>query len=103
MAKDAPDFLDDVLRPDAGGVVQPDDSGALPVMAVGGRAASSAEIEARAAAIEADALRHFIPFIEQDGGFVWTSEQREEMAALGIEPDILELALLQEEQERRVP
>jgi hypothetical protein len=95
---EASDLVDEML---SGGdaVMQPKD-GVMPVMAVGRRAKSSAEIEARANEIQNDPLRGFIPFEESDGTFSWTAPQKEEMAAAGIQPDALEFLILQEQQER---
>jgi hypothetical protein len=74
--------------------------GVLPVMAVAPRASSSAALEAKARAIDADPARYrLVPFIEDGNKYTWTEAQQQDMAALGLDPDLVELAYLEEQLE----
>ncbi len=100
MADEKPDFVNDLLTGNEA-VIRPNKDGVMPVMCVGRRARDSKEIEMRARAIEADPYRGMVPFQEQDGSFSYTEMQIEEMKRLGVDPDIVTLALLELQQERQ--
>lgn len=99
MADEKPDFVNDLLT-GSEAVIRPNKDGVMPMMCVGRRASSSADIEARARAIEADPYRGMVPFQEQDGSYSYTETQVEEMKRLGVDEDIVTLALLELQQER---
>lgn len=92
------DFVDDALSETAS-VVRPDADGVTPIMVVGRRASSSVEISARARALEANLLHSFIPFEDQEGNYSF-AQTNADFAAVGIDKDVLELALREHEQER---
>ena len=92
------DFVKDALS-EAAGLAQPNSDGILPVMAIGRRASSSAEITARARALEANPLHSFIPFQDQEGEYSFAQTDKD-FADAGLTKDVFELALRQQEQER---
>ena len=96
---DTPDYLDDALALGDDNALKPNDDGVMPIMVTGARAKTSAEIEQRARAIENDLFHRLVPFQLEDGSLEWIPAQIEEMKAAGIDPELLELAMLQEQQE----